>query len=495
MRKFIPRTQHSPPLVNPKVIHSAINILAVGAFGEAEFWLSGGKVILIFSLFFFTFITMVGGNPAHDVYGFRNWTNGGAFREYITSGSLGRFEGFLGGLTTAVFAVVGPEYISIVAAEAMRPRVYIKSAFKMVYLRFGLFFIGGALAVGIVVSSRDPTLKDVVVNGKGAGAAASPYVIAMTNLGISVFPDIINASVNPFTFEYTTDVHSLILTSIFSAGNTYTYVSVRNLYSLSLEGRAPRFLSHCTRKGVPIYAFCVVMIFPLLAFTAVSSGSAVAIDWFASLVTGGGLINYVTMSFTYIRFYNHCKVQGLDRNTLPYKGWFQPYCAYFAFVWMFIVASIYGYTCYLPSFDVSSFFANYTMQLFIPPLFIIWKVSLQSSHPLRCGASWLTPISSLCTGPNLSSRPRPTSSGRSQSWMPTKRRSWIHRLDSGARWVISSALETRKTKVPTDELVSYRRTWLKHDRPCTGSSARHESNCVLEIQRIFFLRSDACKST
>lgn len=173
--------------------HSAINILAVGAFGEAEFWLSGGKVILIFSLFFFTFITMVGGNPAHDAYGFRNWTNGGAFREYITTGELGKFEGFLGSLTSAVFTVVGPEYISIVAAEAMRPRTYIKAAFKMVYLRFGLFFIGGALAVGIVVSSRDETLVDVVTNGSNGSAAASPYVIAMGNLGISIFPDIINA--------------------------------------------------------------------------------------------------------------------------------------------------------------------------------------------------------------------------------------------------------------------------------------------------------------
>lgn len=119
--------------------HSFINVLAVGAFGEAEFWLSGGKVILIFMLFFFTFVTMVGGNPQGDAYGFRNWTNGGAFREYITTGDLGRFEGFLGGLTSAVFTVVGPEYISIVAAEAIRPRTYIKAAFKMVYVRFGLF--------------------------------------------------------------------------------------------------------------------------------------------------------------------------------------------------------------------------------------------------------------------------------------------------------------------------------------------------------------------
>lgn len=160
--------------------------------------MSSGKVILIFSLFFFTFVTMVGGNPRHDAYGFRNWENGGAFREYsngiyMPTGALGRFEGFLGGLTSAVFTVVGPEYISIVAAEAMRPRHYIKSAFKMVYFRFGIFFIGGALAVGIVCPSRIQQLYDIVIAGEGNGAAASPYVIAMNNLGISVFPDIVNA--------------------------------------------------------------------------------------------------------------------------------------------------------------------------------------------------------------------------------------------------------------------------------------------------------------
>lgn len=36
---------------------SILNVLAVGAYGEAEFWLSSGKVILIFILFGFTFFT------------------------------------------------------------------------------------------------------------------------------------------------------------------------------------------------------------------------------------------------------------------------------------------------------------------------------------------------------------------------------------------------------------------------------------------------------
>ena len=51
-----------PPWSIPIVcifLYGLINILAVRAYGEAEFWLSGGKVILILLLFCFTFITMV----------------------------------------------------------------------------------------------------------------------------------------------------------------------------------------------------------------------------------------------------------------------------------------------------------------------------------------------------------------------------------------------------------------------------------------------------
>jgi amino acid transporter len=136
---------------------------------------------------------MVGGNPAHDAYGFRYWEDGRAFKALYENGDLGKFEGFLSCLWSAAFTVVGPEYISMVAAEAKRPRTYIKTAFKTVYFRFGLFFMGGALAVGIVCSSTSPALAHAV-SGKGSGtAAASPYVIAMQRLNISVFPSIVNA--------------------------------------------------------------------------------------------------------------------------------------------------------------------------------------------------------------------------------------------------------------------------------------------------------------
>lgn len=64
---------------------------AVEWYGECEFWLATGKICLLAMVFCFTFVTMVGGNPKHDAYGFRYWKNPGVFAEHITTGDLGRF--------------------------------------------------------------------------------------------------------------------------------------------------------------------------------------------------------------------------------------------------------------------------------------------------------------------------------------------------------------------------------------------------------------------
>ncbi|KAF2093969.1 hypothetical protein NA57DRAFT_47448 [Rhizodiscina lignyota] len=361
-------------------LYACLNVLAVRAYGEAEFWLSGGKVILIMILFSFTFITMVGGNPKHDAYGFRYWNNPGSFAQYRTTGDLGRFEGFLAALWSASFCVVGPEYISMVAAEAKRPRIYIKQAFKTVYVRFGVFFIGGALAVGIILPYNDPTLTDILTgSGSGSGtAAASPYVIAMTNLGVEGLPHLVNA---------------LMITSIFSAGNTYTYAATRTLYGLALEGRAPKFLRYCTKSGVPIFCFIIVMCFPCLSFLQLSSGSNEVLTWLVNLITAGGIIDYIVMCVTYLCFYYACQAQGLDRNTLPYTGWFQPYCAYIGLAWMFTVVMCYGYSAFKP-WDVTTFFTDYTMVGVAPILFVGWKL-IKRTKPVRSHEAdlvWEAPI-------------------------------------------------------------------------------------------------------
>jgi len=341
------------------VLYAACNMLAVQAYGEAEFWLSGGKVILILILYIFTFITMVGGNPKKDAYGFRHWRDPGPLGTLYSTGSLGHFEGFLGALWAASFCIVGPEYISMVAGEAKRPRVYIKNAFKTVYFRFGAFFVLGALCVGIVLAYNDPSLVEVLESGE-TSAAASPYVIAMGNLGIGGLPHLVNA---------------LLITSIFSAGNTYTYCATRSLYSLAIEGRAPRFLRKCTKNGVPIYCFGVVMIFPFLSFLQLSDNSAKVLNWLLNIITAGGLINFIVMCITYLCFYKACKTQGLDRNTLPYKGYFQPYGTWIALIFEVCVLGAYGYSTFLPgNFTVEGLLTYYMMVFVAPVSFGFWKL-------------------------------------------------------------------------------------------------------------------------
>ena len=307
---------------------------------------------------------MVGGSPRHDAYGFRCWKSSGAFTEYRSTGTLGRFEAYLAVLFNASFTIVGPEYISMVAAEAKHPRIYIKNAFETIHLRFALFLIGSALAVGIVVPYDSRKLALVLSGSADSGTAgASPYVIAMSNMGITVLPHIVNA---------------LLLTSIFSAGNTYFFAASRALYGLSLQGRAPRCLPTCTKRGIPIYCFVVVVLFSFLSLLQLSHGSSVVLGWLINLVTGASLVSYVVMSITYICFYRACQAQGFSRSKLPYVGRFQPYSAYIAMVAQGGIALCFGYTSFHP-WDTGSFFISYAMVILSVLLVIGWKVAKKTT--------------------------------------------------------------------------------------------------------------------
>jgi yeast amino acid transporter len=296
---------------------------------------------------------MVGGNPTGEAYGFLYWYDPGAFNEYLKDGDLGRFLGFLAAVYSAGFTVVGPEYLAMVAGEAMRPRTYIKQGFKTVYWRFGFFFIGGALCVSIIIPYDDPKLADAESNANG-----SPYVIAMQNFGIPILPHIVNA---------------LLCTSIYSAGNAYTYCAMRSLYGLALEGQAPKIFSKTIRNGIPIYAFAVVMLFPFLAFLQVGDSAAQVVSYLQSVTQAAQMMNYIIMGITYMFFYRACQAQGLDRKTLPYVGYFQPYCAYIGTAWMVFVVFTYGWE-YMWKRDTLQCFLHYGMLIIAVFTFTIWKL-------------------------------------------------------------------------------------------------------------------------
>ncbi|EAU34668.1 conserved hypothetical protein [Aspergillus terreus NIH2624] len=340
------------------VLYILLNVFAVQWYGEAEFWLALGKVLLSVGLIFFTFIVMVGGNPLGDRFGFRYWNNPGSFAEYYKTGDLGRWLGFLACLIQASFTIAGPDYVSMAAGETVNPRGVLPKTYNGIFYRLTAFFVLGTLCVGILVPYNDEALAAAYEKGL-PGAAASPYVVAMDRLHIPVLPHIVNA---------------MVLLAAFSAGNSYVYCASRSLYGLALDRKAPRIFTKCTKSGVPIYCVAVVLLIALLAFLQVSNSSSVVLNWFVNLVTASQLINFTVVTFTYTRFRKALIAQGVPRHTLPYRSYGQPYVAYVAMTCTLVMTFVGGYTVFLPGeWDIPTFFFSYTMIGVFPVLYFGWK--------------------------------------------------------------------------------------------------------------------------
>ena len=107
-------------------------------------------------------------------------------------------------------------------------------AIKRLFWRILIFYVLGSLALGVLVPYNDPTILIAQEQGL-SGAAASPWVVAIQNAGISGLPSVINA---------------VILLSAASASNQFVYVSSRYLYALAQLKQAPWFFLYCNKRLV-----------------------------------------------------------------------------------------------------------------------------------------------------------------------------------------------------------------------------------------------------
>ncbi|KAH9858980.1 amino acid permease [Lenzites betulinus] len=334
-----------------------INSFGAGAYGEAEFIFCSIKVITIVGLLLLGLILDLGGGPNHDRIGFRYWKNPGPFVQYDgITGAKGRFLGWSAVMAQAAFSFIGTEVVAIAGAEVKNPRRNIPKAIKRVYVRLLLFYIGSVIIVGLLVPSDDPRL-----NLGGGTAAASPFVIAMSNAGIKALPSIINAA---------------ILTSAWSAANTDLYGSSRALYGLALNGNAPKVFLKTTRHGLPWVAVASCASVGLLAYMGLQSGSGKVFGWWVPLIFGlmtaiAGLSSWFGIGVTYIRFYRGLKAQGIDRNSLPYHSPLQPFAAWYATIGCFTAVLFSGWYVFLKGqWSASTFVTNYLPMAMFPVLYV-----------------------------------------------------------------------------------------------------------------------------
>ncbi|KAI0336423.1 dicarbixylic amino acid permease [Cubamyces sp. BRFM 1775] len=323
-----------------------INLLGVRVFGELEFWFSSIKVISLIGLLLMGIIIDLGGNPKHDRLGFRYWDHpygpmGKYLQSQVHNDHLAIFLGFWSTLTNALFAYIGTELIGVTVGEAQAPRKNIPIAIRRTFFRILIFYVGGVFVISLIVPSTDQTL--FVANKSKPGAAASPFVVATTLVGIKVLNHIINAA---------------ILLFVLSAANSDLYIGTRTLYGLAIQGQAPKIFARVNRMGVPYASLILCTCFCFLVFLNVSSSSAKVFGWFVNLVSTFGAITWMCICYTHIRFMKALKAQGLSRDALPYKAPFQPWGSWFALVATAIITLFKGFDTFIP-FTQDTFVTSY----------------------------------------------------------------------------------------------------------------------------------------
>ncbi|KAK0503212.1 dicarbixylic amino acid permease [Armillaria luteobubalina] len=323
-----------------------VNMLGVRVFGELEFWFSSIKVIALIGLLLMGIIIDLGGNPQHDRIGFRYWQHpDGPMGHYLLSQvhneHLSIFLGFWATLTNALFAFIGTELIGVTVGEAENPRRNIPIAIRRTFWRILVFYVGGVFVIGLIVPS---TANDLfVATSAKTGAAASPFVVATTLVGIRVLNHVINAA---------------ILIFVMSAANSDLYIGSRTLYALAAEGKAPKIFTRVNRLGVPYVASMFCTMFCGLVYLNVSSSSAKVFTWFVNLVSTFGAITWICICIAHLAFMKALKAQGMSRDKLPYKAPFQPFGSWFALVATCIITIFKGYDTFMP-FKTDTFITSY----------------------------------------------------------------------------------------------------------------------------------------
>jgi amino acid transporter len=186
------------------------------------------------------------------------------------------------------------QVVAIAGAETQNPRKIIPNALRMTFFRVLVFYVLSIFVVGLLVPYNDENL------GISTGTAEqSPFVIAFQRAGIKVLPSIINA---------------VVCTSAFSCGSSCVFLASRTLLGMAEEGHAPRWFLKTNRFGTPYLAVSASLIFMPLVYLSLGSSSSVVFGWFVNITTVAGLIGWVVICVTYLRFFYGLKHQGISRD-------------------------------------------------------------------------------------------------------------------------------------------------------------------------------------
>ena len=330
------------PALGALACMTATNLMSVKLFGEIEFWFALIKVVVILALI------AVGAGIIFIGLGHGGVPTGISNLYALEGGFLPMgWSGVASALTMVMFAFVGVELIGVTAGEAQNPEVTIPAAINKVLWRILIFYIGALFVVMSIFPWNE------------IGTKGSPFVLVFQDLGIGPAASIIQF---------------VVLTAALSSCNSGIFSTGRMIYTLALQGQAPKAFAEVSAHKVPARAIMMSSVIML---------AGVALNYFlpdevflivTSIATFAALWIWATIIIVQMRSRAGKSAEEVSR--IKYKVPFYPFSGYFS---MFILAIV----CVMLALGHETRIAMIVGPIWIAVLFVAYALKGKSSAPIQ----------------------------------------------------------------------------------------------------------------
>lgn len=228
-------------------------------FAFCEYFAGLLKIFGLIIVIIVSIVIIAGGGPTGRVHNGEYWRNLPVFANGFQVGTLDVHlsnplncaQGFSNCALLGLWAVGDQVFVGILAGEAETPRISMARATKLIPYRNALLYMLSVVLCTLMVPMDDERLFG------GSGSAASPFVIAMNDAGISGVPDFFNV---------------VIMIGIGGVAVESVYISSRVLRAMAEQGLIPRFLAKVDRRGRPRWSLAITLaIATMLTYINLSS--------------------------------------------------------------------------------------------------------------------------------------------------------------------------------------------------------------------------------
>lgn len=238
------------------------------------------------------------------------------------------------------------------AGETRDPARTYPGVIRNVFWRIVVFYVVSIAIIGLDVPYNYPGLAS-----SHADSSTSPFTIVFAEAGSAVAGSFVNA---------------VVMTSAISAANHALFAGSRLLYTLAMEGYAPRQLSHTNRFRVPWVAVLTTTAISALCFGASKAGAGQLWSWLQNLVGVSNQISWTCICIASLRFRAAIRRQKLE-HLLPFKNFTYPVGPALAVALNIFLVLIQGWSCFSPRFDVVSFVSYYVEIPVMAAMYLGWK--------------------------------------------------------------------------------------------------------------------------